>query len=97
MSVGLLMHAVACESCSNGIGPYALGVSLKCNCQKASVPYSWALGPEAKHFKAAAEACDLRELTKLQKALGGGGTAVLMLCDVCGARYLAKDGAGERG
>jgi hypothetical protein len=55
-----LPTAASCDHCSNGSAPYALGVSVKCVCQKESAPYCWALGFEAKHFKYAMEQEDLR-------------------------------------
>lgn len=36
--------AAPCDHCSSGDGPYALGVSLKCRCQKPGVPYTFLLG-----------------------------------------------------
>lgn len=33
---------------------------------------------------------DLRELVSTQQALGAQGTAVLLLCDECGARYICQ-------
>ncbi|GFH26963.1 uncharacterized protein HaLaN_25205 [Haematococcus lacustris] len=120
-----------CDHCSSGSGPYALGVSVKCSCQKAAVPFSWALGTEIKHMKRVLEVgdssylwtavdptvyptmsstlsaqltslrCfvqkeDIAVLMALEAALAGEGTAVLLQCEVCGAKYLAKDGPGRR-
>lgn len=33
----LLLLLAPCDYCSNGSGPYALGVSLKCKCQVSSM------------------------------------------------------------
>ncbi|KAL6762066.1 hypothetical protein V8C86DRAFT_2524516 [Haematococcus lacustris] len=85
-----------CDHCSSGSGPYALGVSVKCSCQKAAVPFSWALGTEIKHMKRVLEKEDIAVLMALEAALAGEGTAVLLQCEVCGAKYLAKDGPGRR-
>uniref|UniRef100_A0A7S0RVC3 Uncharacterized protein n=1 Tax=Chlamydomonas leiostraca TaxID=1034604 RepID=A0A7S0RVC3_9CHLO len=85
-----------CEHCSNGHIPTSLGISLKCRCQERSVDYVWIKAAEVQHFKRGLEKADVKELVATQKQLGAGGTAVLLLCDNCNARYICQDGAGQR-
>lgn len=58
--------------------------------------FSCATGPEAKHYKGAVPQSELADLMRVQNAWGDRGTAVLLVCQNCGATHLCKDGDGER-
>jgi hypothetical protein len=60
------------------------------------VRYSFIFGCDVARIKNWKAEEELRELYLFQKRLGSSGTAVLLLCDTCGGRYLAQDGAGQR-
>eukprot|EP00983_Pelagomonas_calceolata_P090286 1157401-Pelagomonas_calceolata.AAC.8 len=53
-------------------------------------------GPEAKHFKGAVPQSELADLVRVQNAWGDRATAVLLVCQNCGATHMCKDGDGER-
>lgn len=63
---------------------------IGCDLQENSVPYNFVLAPDAKHYRKALIPQDLHDLLQLQQELGESGTALLLLCDECGARYLCR-------
>lgn len=82
--------AAPCKGCSNQHGPYALGVSLKCRCQKPAVTYSFVFGSDVSQFKHWKTEPELKALYDFQKELGANGNALLFLCDTCNCQYLAQ-------
>uniref|UniRef100_A0A7S3R5G3 Uncharacterized protein n=1 Tax=Dunaliella tertiolecta TaxID=3047 RepID=A0A7S3R5G3_DUNTE len=93
---GQMKQYGACRNCSSGNGPYGLGIKLKCFCSDHSQPFTYIMGPEAKHFKGAVPQSELADLVRVQNAWGDRATAVLLVCQNCGATHMCKDGDGER-
>lgn len=49
-----------------------------------------------KHFKGSVPHSELADLTRVQNAWGDRATAILLVCQNCGATHMCKDGDGER-